>query len=457
MARMKRFFYCLLFSLLIVSLSAQELKVKELMATNDLSASQYRRNDINGQPCALIKVGLAAEGATFEGNVIQPVEYKSGEYWVYMTEGSLELRVKHPKFVPCHINFRDNGLERGVKSLTTYSMTLLLPQEQTTQMQKLIVNYSPASALVIIDSKPYQGNGRLELELPVGSHDYQVVAVGYATVEGTVKLNANAPRTINENLTAIGGETSSTSQSVQTANTPKRQLAPGDTTRVKTFTVNGVSFNMIYVEGGTFTMGATPEQGSSARKNEMPAHQVTLSDYRIGETEVTMALWHALMGGKEPNAKDINRPCWTSWDSWQGFILKLNQLTGAKFRMPTEAEWEYAARGGRYSKGFKYSGSDELSDVTADKFVSMKGDREIKLRSPNELGLYDMSGNAWEWVYDWESEYTIEPQENPAGPQNGKHRIIRGGANGYTASTHRVSFRIAFNPKKNAFGLRLAL
>lgn len=443
--------------MLTVSLFAQELKVKELTATNDLSASQYRRNDINGQPCALIKVGLAAEGAIFEGNVIQPVEFKSGEYWVYMTDGSLELRVKHPKFVPCHINFRDNGLERGVKSLTTYSMTLLLPQEQTTQMQKLIVNYTPASALVIIDSKPYQGNGRLELELPVGNHEYQVVAVGYATAEGIVKLNANAPRTINETLTAIGGETSSTAQSVQTATTPKRQLAPEDTARVKTFTVNGVSFNMIYVEGGTFTMGATPEQGNSALKDEKPAHQVTLSDYRIGETEVTEALWYAVMGGKEPKEKYMNRPCGKSWDSWQGFILKLNQHTGEIFRMPTEAEWEYAARGGRYSKGYKYSGSDELSDVTADKMIYIKDNHEVKLRKPNELGLYDMSGNAWEWVYDWESDYTIEPQVNPKGPQNGKRRIIRGGGNGNTPSAHRVSYRSAYNPQMNDFGLRLAL
>ena len=457
---MKRFFYCLLFSLLTVSLSAQELKVKELMATNDLSASQYRRNDINGQPCALIKVGLAAEDATFEGNVIQPVEYKSGEYWVYMTEGSLELRVKHPKFVPCHINFRDNGLERGVKSLTTYSMTLLLPQEQATQMQKLIVNYTPASALVIIDSKPYQGNGHLELELPVGNHDYQVVAVGYATVEGTVKLNA--PRTITETLTAIGGEASSTAQSLQISTTSKRQLAPEDTARVKTFTVNGVSFNMIYVEGGTFTMGATPEQSSSALKDEKPAHQVTLSDYRIGETEVTIGLWYAVMGGKNaPKEEHLNQSySGANWNDWQGFILKLNQLTGAIFRIPTEAEWEYAARGGRYSKGYKFSGSNELSDITPGKIVSLKlTNYDVKLRKPNELGLYDMSGNVEEWVYDWYGPYDITEKTNPTGPATGTHRVQRGGAVGYFKTAYRVSFRNKAKPdtNRNPAGLRLAL
>ncbi len=184
-------------------LSAQELTIKDMSATNDLSASQYRRNDINGEPCALIKVQLATEGATFEGNVITPVDYKSGEYWVYMTKGSKEMRIKHPKFLPCHVTFGEFGINNGVTSLTTYTLTLLMPGNAPVQKQKLIVNYTPKNAMVIINSKTYSGDGHVELELPIGSYDYQVAAVGYTMAEGTVKLNASGPRTITESLSRV--------------------------------------------------------------------------------------------------------------------------------------------------------------------------------------------------------------------------------------------------------------
>lgn len=184
-------------------LSAQELTIKGMSATNDLSASQYRRNDINGEPCALIKVQLATEGATFEGNVITPVDYKSGEYWVYMTKGSKEMRIKHPKFLPCHVTFGEFGINNGVTSLTTYTLTLLMPGNAPVQKQKLIVNYTPKNAMVIINSKTYSGNGHVELELPIGSYDYQVAAVGYTMAEGTVKLNTSGPRTITESLSLV--------------------------------------------------------------------------------------------------------------------------------------------------------------------------------------------------------------------------------------------------------------
>ena len=199
---MKRLLLLLIIELLSLAATAQKLTVEGMQATNDLSASQYKRNDINEQPCALIKVQLATTGATFEGNVIPPVNYKAGEYWVYMPGGNKELMIKHPSFLPLHINFADYGI-KSVQSLVTYRLTLLIPQtSEVVQTQKLTISYTPANAMVLVDSKPYKGNGRVEVTLPVGSHNYIIAAEGYATAEGTVKLNSDAPRTVTEALVA---------------------------------------------------------------------------------------------------------------------------------------------------------------------------------------------------------------------------------------------------------------
>ena len=189
--------------LITLTIQAQELTIKEMKATNDLSASQYRRMDRNNEPCGLVKVSLATTGATFEGNVIPPVEYKTGEYWVYMSKGSRELRIKHPNYVPFHINFADYGISKGVQPLTTYSLTLLMPQANNPiEKQKLTINYTPANAIVLIDSKHYKGNGRVEAVLPVGNHSYIIAAEGYESAEGSVKLTSSAPRTVTEALVA---------------------------------------------------------------------------------------------------------------------------------------------------------------------------------------------------------------------------------------------------------------
>ena len=189
--------------MLSIPLSAQKLTVESMTASPmDLSASQYERKDLAGLSCGLVKVQLAAYGAQFEGNVIPPVEYKTGEYWVYMTEGSYELRVKHPSFVPLHVNFRDYDIS-GIDRKVTYNLTLLMPQTSLLQQsQTLIINYTPVSAIVLIDSKPYKGNGRVEAVLPVGNHNYIIAAEGYESAEGSVKLTAATPRIVTEALVA---------------------------------------------------------------------------------------------------------------------------------------------------------------------------------------------------------------------------------------------------------------
>ena len=228
-----------------------------------------------------------------------------------------------------------------------------------------------------------------------------------------------------------------------------------------TFTVNGVTFKMIRVEGGTFTMGATPEQGKDDFRNAKPAHQVTLSTYHIGETHVTQELWQAVMG-KNPSRfrGDLQRPVErVSWDDCQEFIYRLNQLSGRKFRLPTEAEWEFAARGGIKSNGYKYAGSSNLGEVAWFDENSSHTTHPVATKAPNELGLYDMSGNVWEWCEDRYGGYSRASQNNPKGPSFGSYRVSRGGAWDYFDGWCCVVCR---NGAKSVYahyniGLRLAL
>jgi formylglycine-generating enzyme required for sulfatase activity len=229
----------------------------------------------------------------------------------------------------------------------------------------------------------------------------------------------------------------------------------------QTFTVNGVSFKMVGVEGGTFTMGATSEQGTSdPYDDEYPTHSVTLSDFAIGETEVTQELWQAVMGSNPSYFKGSNKPVeYVSWNDCQTFISRLNSLTGKNFRLPTEAEWEYAARGGQKSKGYKYAGSNTLSDVAWYSDNSSSTTHDVKGKQANELGLYDMSGNVYEWCQDWFGTYSSSAQTNPTGPASGSYRVRRGGGWSTDARFCRVSYRDCSTPTyyRNRLGLRLAL
>jgi formylglycine-generating enzyme required for sulfatase activity len=237
-----------------------------------------------------------------------------------------------------------------------------------------------------------------------------------------------------------------------------------------TITVKGVSFNMIRVQGDSFTMGCTPAQGSDCEDDEKPADTVTLSTYYIGETEVTQELWKAVMGDNPSYFKSgsLKRPVeQVSWEDCQTFIRKLNELTGKKFRLPTEAEWEFAARGGTKSAGYKYSGSNDINavawyDVNAyDKGKNSPGygTHVVKTKKPNELGIYDMSGNVWEWCSDWYGDYTSATQTNPQGAPSGSARVNRGGSWYNLAGNCRSSYR-GYSPpdyRNDDLGLRLVL
>ena len=219
--------------------------------------------------------------------------------------------------------------------------------------------------------------------------------------------------------------------------------------------------NMVWVEGGTFTMGATSEQGSDAYSNETPIHQVTLSGFYICKYEVTQELWQSVMGNNPSKFKgNLNRPVETvSWDDCQEFIGKLNKMTGKRYRLPTEAEWEYAARGGNKSNGYKYAGSTDLGSVAWYDDNSGNSTHAVGTKQANELGLYDMTGNVWEWCVDWYDLYSSASQTNPTGPSLGSIRMCRGGCWNIFARFCRVSFRSGSFPMDSFdnHGLRLAL
>lgn len=267
------------------------------------------------------------------------------------------------------------------------------------------------------------------------------------------------------------------------------------------FTVNGVTFTMVKVDGGTFLMGATEEQGKNAEKDELPIHSVTLSSYFIGLTEVTQELWVAVMGenpsffnsyGNPKHDTDhrknygtnLNRPVESvTWNDCQEFVRRLNEITGKNFRLPTEAEWEFAARGGNKSKGQKYSGSNRVSNVAW--YLDNSGDYKlpknpessddvdekiakynyqthpVAIKNANELGICDMSGNVYEWCSDYYDEdyYRSSPSANPQGPTKGYSHVIRGGSWLAYDRGCRVSNRYneSTSEKYYYIGLRLAM
>ena len=367
---------------------SQELKVKSfILAATDISAQAQPRKDLNGEPCALLKVQFVGDILNVKGNVILPLLKEDYETWVYLTHGSRQMQVTAKNYLPLMIKFADYGVE-SVEKNRTY--VLVLSQVGTSS------NQTDVSSAV--SSSPVQ--------------------------------RLTAPSTISKGVITIP---------------------------VK----DGISIDMVKVEAGTFMMGATFEM-ENPNDNEKPVHQVTLTnDYYIGKYEVTQALWQAVMGSNPSKFKGDNLPVETvSWNDCQEFISKLNSMTGRKFRLPTEAEWEYAARGGgRMHIVYRYSGSNNLSDVAWYDGNSSSKTHIVGAKQANELGFYDMTGNVWEWCQDWYGSYSSSSQTNPSGPTSGVSHVFRGGGWSIDACCCRSSFRNSSPSarRNDAVGLRLAL
>ncbi len=351
-------------------------------------------------------------------------------------------------------NHRSTQQTISVEENKPQSFTLQAPTPITGILS--IISH-PSNASISIDGKDYGTTPRNINDLLVGSHQIKLSKAGYTDQTQAV--------TVKE------GEMSEVSITLK--NVPVAPVTPIATDE-KTFTVTGhgktVTFKMKLVKAGTFQMG-------SNTGDEKPVHSVTLTkDYYMGETEVTQALWYAVMG-QSPSSGDKwesgyglgdNYPAYyISYDDCQQFLRRLNELTGEHFRMPTEAEWEYAAKGGQKSKGYRYAGSNKIGDVAWYDENSYNlgssnpnyGTHAVKTKVANELGLYDMSGNVWEWCSDWYGSYSSSAQTNPTGAVSGSRRVSRGGSWYFDAGRCRASIRNYYSPSYWSFniGFRFAL
>ena len=447
----------------ISSTFAQELMVKSFkIASSDLTAQTQPRKDTNNYNCAVVKVLFVGDIIDFDGNMVKPVVKYTNETWVYMPQRSRQLKITTKDYLPLMVTFEDYGVEK-LESNRTYVLTLVgNSQQQAEQSQTLTIRYSPSIATVLVDNKMINGsNGVAQTTLPVGQHSYIVFCNGYESEEGMVKLKASAPS--NLQITLMKEATATQQSTVAQPTIAQQPIVQPTVTNSDNISIpikDGISIEMVRVEAGTFTMGATPEMENPLYE-EKPAHQVTLiNDYYIGKYEVTQALWKAVMGNNPSNFKGDNLPVeQVSWDDCQEFLSKLNSITGKTFRLPTEAEWEYAARGGNKSRGYQYSGSNNLSDVAWNINNSGSKTHAVGSKQANELGIYDMTGNVWEWCQDWYGKYSSSSKTNPTGANRGSKRVARGGSWIFNLLACRSSYRGYGSPdnRLNYVGLRLVL
>ena len=316
----------------------------------------------------------------------------------------------------------------------------------------LSVNYKPFGADVYVDGKKLGQSPRVFNGLLIGNHQVEVRKDGYATDKKSVTISEGQTASISGTLASNTASSSNGYASSSSVSSVGNEIS----IPVK----NGITIDMVKVKSGTFKMGATSEMLNSC-VDEKPVHKVILTNnYYMGKYEVTQALWQEVMGSNPSYFKGDNLPVeQVSWNDCQEFINKLNSITGRKFRLPTEAEWEYAARGGKKSRGYQYSGSSNISDVAWYTDNSGSKTHPVGTKQSNELGLYDMTGNVWEWCQDWCSSYVSSSQRNPTGAVSGAGRVYRGGSWNSVAVSCRSSYRGNHIPGARNYylGLRLVL
>ena len=316
----------------------------------------------------------------------------------------------------------------------------------------LSVNFKPFGSDVYVDGVKVGQSPRVFNGVLVGNHNVEISKSGYVSSRQTVTISEGQTAGISGSLTS-----STSSSSANTLSSSGSSLSGNALTiPVK----NGINIEMVKVEAGSFDMGATPEM-ENPWEDEKPVHRVTLTNnYYVGKYEITQALWQAVLGNNPSRFKGDDLPVEkVSWDDCQDFISKLNAMTGKRFRLPSEAEWEYAARGGKKSRGYQYSGSNTFGDVAWYYGNSGPKTHAVGTKQPNELGIYDMTGNVWEWCQDWFGSYSSSPQTNPTGAASGSYRVYRGGSWCNSARDCRTSYRRGNTPDFRYFdlGLRLVL
>lgn len=521
-------------------LASDRLTIVSFEATNEATARDQQRLDINDEICALVIINSDDAIREVEGNFIpdaqgNTITRKGNETWVYLTAGSIQVRLFPEHHLPLMVNFRDYNI-RSLKGGVTYRLKLSggekqknkdINSQQTIGTEKdadvsgnyLIVETTQKNAEFYVDNVKLdrdEDSGLMSIFLEKGKHSYvakcpycfeqngeieikddpirmkiDLVPLGklyikYSPADAKLYINDKEEQT-NKNGSfsknfAIGDYTWRLEAKGCESKSGKISLGQGETDlaivlplpkiptdglqngQKKEFEVNGVKFNMIFVSGGSFTMGHVgghdkmyyflgghldPEQNS---------HRVNLSSFWIAETEVTQQLWNAVMGEKYTDSKI---PAYTTYWNAYTFINKLSELTGTTFRMPTEAQWEYAAKGGCNSMGYYFSGSNNINEVgiCKEKDPKYKKESDVAQKKPNELGLYDMSGNLEEMVYDNFKYYDRSSSSNPIVLIESKEdkdiRITRGG-DYYHEKNCTVCKRLCITNGMKA-GIRLAI
>ena len=472
-------------SLLLINIAfvnpvcSQKLEIEMFkLAENDISAQTQPRKDLNDRNCALVKVQFVGTISEVEGNVVKPLGNHGNETWVYMPQGSRQLKLLTQSYLPVMVTFADYGVEK-LESNRTYVLVMTKPMASVEQQkQTLTIRYTPSSATVLVDNKMVRGsNGVAKTTMPVGQHSYVVFCDGYESEEGTVKLKSSAPsdlqiRLSKEVVAAVSSAKDVIQDNVSTSSTATSQssaITSGYTTGSSVVSAsnvisipvkNDITIDMVKVEAGTFMMGATSEM-QNPDDYEKSVHQVTLTnDYYMGKYEVTQDLWKTVMGSNPSYFKGDDLPVeQISWNDCQEFISKLNGMTGRKFRLPTVAEWEYAASGGKKSRGYQYSGSTKVSNVAWYGKNSGSKTHPVGTKQANELGIYDMTGNVWEWCQDRYGSNESSSQTNPTGTASGSCRMCRGGSWINDSRHCRSSFCYLVTPGDRSYflGLRLVL
>ena len=338
------------------------------------------------------------------------------------------------------------------------------------QMSNSVVKFLPATDIYALGATLYKmltGVTPLDANLRISGEELgplpsHVSGATRGAVSAAMSINKNKrPQTVSAFLQLLEGNVSCGTIEEKGEETVFDSESSGgnEMTELPEIKTKHSEIEMVYVACGTFKMGATPEQGWDAWSDESPVHEVQLSGYYIGKYEVTQALWESVMGTNPSRFKGPDLPVENvSWNDVQEFIRKLNTLTGKSYRLPTEAEWEYAARGGNKSRGYKFSGSDDIGTVAWYSGNSGNKTHPVGTKAANELGIHDMSGNVWEWCSDWYGDYSAGFQSNPKGPSSDSYRVLRGGGWDYDAWRCRVSGRYyyPFVYGNSNYGLRLA-
>lgn len=435
----RRFFCVFFIAIHLFTAHGQNLSMQSFdLADGDQTASTAGTSvlDQNGQKCALIKVQTGFTDFSFDAGSLGVVktEQKKGEIWVYVPEGVKRLTISHQQFGI----LRDCDLGMMLRRGRTYLMKLTTAEvktvvgkalEQTTGDAE--ISSTPNTADIYIDGKKVGVTPMTISQLTFGEHEVRLSKEGCIDYTATLSVKRNETAKLDVEL--------------------NRYLTP--------YYVGDICFNMRQVEGGVFMMGTTDPYHNKIVENSEPRHEVRLSSFQLSETEVTQELWQAVMGSNPSVSKGDKKPVENvSWDDCQAFIEKLNELTGKQFRLPTEAEWEYAAAGGNKSREYKFSGSNNEEKVAWHRENSSSSTHDVKTKKANEIGLFDMSGNVWEWCQDWYAEnYKNAGANNPTGPTTGTERVTRG--SGCNDTLQPIQYRGHKKPtdRSGYIGLRIAL